>query len=685
MDPARRADSPRASARSATAAGVAAYGVALASTAAAFAVSLLLRRFLGDTPSLLFVVAVLLSAWHGGLLPALAATALSALAINVSFAAPHDAIDLSAEGLVRLAAFVVVAVAVSSLTAARRRAADALASMNERLETRVAERTEEIERARQALERHAARQAAVARLGQSGLAGEEPGELARAAAEEATTGLRADGAEALFVDPRTGRVVLGAQAGRPRRPDGLDTPEAAEALAALGEGAAARAPGDAALPGWLDEAGMGTGLWVPLRGARVHGCLGVYRADAAPLDDAETAFLEALANVVATAADRLAADAAIRGQAIALVETTTALAAEPDLEGYLGTALDACAAQLEPCSATLWLAEGGALAEAPAAARVAAAGDRQAPHGAGDRGAEVARQRALLLAAWGRAREADRPFALTADDVGEGGLVVPMRIGENLLGAICVAPAPGRTYRREETDLAQALAQQATLAVHMARLNRRGREAAVLEERNRMAREIHDTLAQGLTGILLQLEAAEEAVADDPRETGRRIGRARELARESLAGARRSVWALRPRALERSGLAEALARLVATASHGARLRVTFAESGSRRELPPDVEDDLLRIAQEALSNALRHAGATTVRLELRYETAGTVLRVRDDGRGFDAERAGGGSRFGLVGMRERARRIGADFQLRTAPGNGAEIAVRVPLAREREG
>lgn len=260
-------------------------------------------------------------------------------------------------------------------------------------------------------------------------------------------------------------------------------------------------------------------------------------------------------------------------------------------------------------------------------------------------------------------------------------LIVPLFIGEVLIGWFSVRDSTPRQYRQDQLDLAAALAQQAALAVQLERLGEQGRQAAVLGERNRIAREIHDTLAQGFTGILMQLEATESALETvRPDLALERLGRARELARSSLAEARRSVWALRPQALERQPFVEALRALATTATLSASLQLDFRAEGSPGALPAEVEADLLRVAQEAFANSVRHSAARTLRVRLDADGEQVALHIRDDGRGFEASWGppADGSGFGLTSMRERVERHGGRLHIRSAPGQGTELSVCVP-------
>ncbi|MEV0972066.1 sensor histidine kinase [Microtetraspora glauca] len=233
-----------------------------------------------------------------------------------------------------------------------------------------------------------------------------------------------------------------------------------------------------------------------------------------------------------------------------------------------------------------------------------------------------------------------------------------------------------REAREANARLAAALAENAAL---QERLVEQARAAGVLDERARMAREIHDTLAQGLTGIVTQLQAAEHA-ADDPAAWRRHHAAATALARESLTEARRSVNELRPEPLETGRLADAVTEVAATwsARHGIPAQVTI--TGETRSMRPEAEVALLRIAQEALANVAKHAGtASRVGLTLSYMDHQVALDVRDDGRGFDptarVERDGG---FGLVAMRQRIEALSGTLQIESEVGGGTGISACLP-------
>ncbi|MDZ8032092.1 PAS domain-containing protein [Nostoc sp. DedSLP04] len=206
---------------------------------------------------------------------------------------------------------------------------------------------------------------------------------------------------------------------------------------------------------------------------------------------------------------------------------------------------------------------------------------------------------------------------------------------------------------------------------------KRAEHTSILEERNRMAREIHDTLAQSFTGILLQVGAATQVLADDPEATQVHLEMIEELARAGLAGTRRSVAALRPRLLEEGNLESALHRIVAQMLATTDTALICETQGIAYSLSTEVENNLLRIGQEALTNAIKYADAAEIRVELVYNETQCILRVKDDGRGFGVGSTPLSGGFGLLGMSERAERIGAQLLIQSQPGQGTEIIVTI--------
>ena len=227
-------------------------------------------------------------------------------------------------------------------------------------------------------------------------------------------------------------------------------------------------------------------------------------------------------------------------------------------------------------------------------------------------------------------------------------------------------------HRRLEVTLAE------NAGLHQQLLTQ-AREAGIHDERQRMAREIHDTLAQGLTGIVTQLQAAEQADAD-PARRGRHLSAAIGLARESLSEARRSVHELRPEPLETARLTEAVAGVATrwSALHGITVRV--ATTGEVSPMRPEAEFALLRMAQEALANVARHARAEKVGVTLSYMEHEVALDVRDDGRGFEPALLEPDTGFGLVAMRQRIEALAGTLEIESEPGLGTAVSARVPFA-----
>jgi signal transduction histidine kinase len=235
--------------------------------------------------------------------------------------------------------------------------------------------------------------------------------------------------------------------------------------------------------------------------------------------------------------------------------------------------------------------------------------------------------------------------------------------------------------RQAVMQLEGALAENAGL---QAQLLTQAREAGVLDERHRMAREIHDTLAQGLTGIITQLEAVKQA-ADRPSDWRRHLDNAARLARDSLAEARRSVAASRPELLDVE--AEGAARLGNALAVAARqwsaltnTHVEVATTGEPQPLHTEIEVTLLRTAQEALANVAKHAHASRVGVTLSYMGDVVTLDVRDDGVGFEAPdpTVGRHAGFGLAAMRQRVNRVAGTLAVESAPGRGTAVSARVP-------
>ncbi len=239
----------------------------------------------------------------------------------------------------------------------------------------------------------------------------------------------------------------------------------------------------------------------------------------------------------------------------------------------------------------------------------------------------------------------------------------------------------GAEFTDEDEELIRTLAAHAAIAIENARLNERSRELSTIEERKRLARELHDSVTQTLFSIGLTAEAAAELVESDPARARDQLGQLQELTRAAMQEMRSLIFELRPAELETEGLAAALRKHVDVLCRLYEQEIDLQVEGDRR-LPPDVERGLLRIAQEALGNALRHAGASRVALSLASRDSWVALRVADDGRGFDVDEAATRSRrLGLTSMRERAEALGGTMAIESEPGRGTSVTVEVKLGR----
>jgi signal transduction histidine kinase len=204
---------------------------------------------------------------------------------------------------------------------------------------------------------------------------------------------------------------------------------------------------------------------------------------------------------------------------------------------------------------------------------------------------------------------------------------------------------------------------------------------AILSERNRVAREIHDTLSQNLGAISVQLELARTHAAEISAPALNHIGSAHKLARVALADARESIWNMRSHVLERCDLGEALEGILQRMTEGTGVTPNMRIEGVRRRLPPVVENNLLRIGQEAITNACKYAKPTRIEVKLAFEGRIVRLTVEDDGVGFEMGSQPRGDRrnFGLVGMKERAELLGGTAEIKSAPGQGTRVIVTVSV------
>jgi signal transduction histidine kinase len=259
--------------------------------------------------------------------------------------------------------------------------------------------------------------------------------------------------------------------------------------------------------------------------------------------------------------------------------------------------------------------------------------------------------------------------------------LLPLTFGDGASkGCIGLVFRQGEALNAERAELALAIAHQVTLCIGLKKLGMAAKNAAVLAERNRIGQEIHDGLAQGFTGILMQLGAAEEAMRECARNSPLPaiLTRIRDLAKDGLADARRSVMALRPDQTRRVGLELALKQLAERSTVDGRITCTF-DGGMSDGLAPERQHELLRIATEAVSNAMRHAHPGKVHILLEEEATLWRLSVIDNGRGMTLlPELYASQGYGLNNMRERASAIGGRFLIESKPGEGTRIIVTLP-------
>ncbi|WP_327716242.1 GAF domain-containing sensor histidine kinase [Streptomyces sp. NBC_00490] len=263
-------------------------------------------------------------------------------------------------------------------------------------------------------------------------------------------------------------------------------------------------------------------------------------------------------------------------------------------------------------------------------------------------------------------------------------LGLPIRDGDEVIGALflanknCPKPDGSCGFTAEDEELLSILAQHAAIALTNARLYERSRELTIAEERSRLAHELHDAVAQKLFSLRLTAQAAAALVDRDPSRAKGELQQVAALAAEAADELRAAVVELRPAALDEDGLVATLRTQVHVLDRAHTAHVTFDSCGVRA-LPASQEEAVLRVAQEALHNALRHSGAEHVDVTLARRDGGVVLRVTDDGSGFDPQQTRrAGRHLGLVSMRDRAGGVGGALTVESAPGKGTTIEMEVP-------
>ncbi len=319
------------------------------------------------------------------------------------------------------------------------------------------------------------------------------------------------------------------------------------------------------------------------------------------------------------------------------------LAKEPALEPFLGSLLESLVRGLRARAATLWL------------------------------NSQAGEPRVFLTYEDGTVVQPERSSVYRLPD--RHVVYFPITIASKRLGALDAHFTRPPQLLPEDVELGRALAAHAALAIQLSALGRGGREAAVVEERSRIARDIHDTVAQGIAGVILNLGSALESLEPDPKTARAFIARADSSARQALKDAREMVRTLRPADREDAELAAALASSIRGLRETTTCAIKLAVTGRPISLPRVVQGELLRVAEEALRNAIRHARTAEVRAEIAFDGHGVALCIKDRGRGFDVH-AMVSTGYGLAGMRERVRRIGGRLDIRSVQGRGTEVRVK---------
>jgi PAS domain S-box-containing protein len=272
-----------------------------------------------------------------------------------------------------------------------------------------------------------------------------------------------------------------------------------------------------------------------------------------------------------------------------------------------------------------------------------------------------------------------RPLLALPTDATQGYVGAPVRARGQVLGVLSVIGAPGRCFSEAEVSLLASIADEVGVAVDNARLHEQARALAVVRERERLARELHDSVTQSLYSLTLLAEAGQRLIgAGDRERVEEYLGRLGEIAQQALKEMRLLVHQLRPLVLKREGLVGALQERLDAVEKRAGIDARLLVEGSS-VLPAAVEDELYRIAQEALNNALKHSAATLVRVTIRAEDRHVSLVVEDNGRGFDPQSAGSEGAMGLVSIRERAEKLGGSLEVVSMPGEGTTVSVSVEL------
>jgi signal transduction histidine kinase len=257
-------------------------------------------------------------------------------------------------------------------------------------------------------------------------------------------------------------------------------------------------------------------------------------------------------------------------------------------------------------------------------------------------------------------------------------MAVPLALKDRIIGMLTLSHRQSAFYTEHHASLVGAIAIQIAVAIENARLYEQAQQLAAVEERQRLARELHDSVSQALYGIALGARTARTLLDTDPQRATEPVDYVLQLAEAGLAEMRALIFELRPESLETEGLVAALEKQVAAtrARYGIEVSTDLCEEPSLSLVEKEV---FYRIAQEALHNVVKHAHATRAELRLSWDNGSVVLEIRDDGAGFDTSQSFPGH-MGLVSMQERARSLGGSFDIDSRPGSGTRVRLSLPIA-----
>ncbi|TYQ27738.1 GAF domain-containing protein [Pseudanabaena sp. UWO311] len=380
-----------------------------------------------------------------------------------------------------------------------------------------------------------------------------------------------------------------------------------------------------------------------------------------------------------------------------LKQTLDVLATEPELERSLGHVLKVTSEQLGSSSSALWfydsIADSFAIHTVYLDGKIVPAIPENAPLLSGKwiRGRDLSadlvlkkhiRDRVPVIYQVDECPDIPTSIRRHMQRLGIKTLLgIPLLLGSEIIGSFTIRFDRKRLLEPDELELTQALAHQATLAIQLLKRAEEAKQAALYIERNRLAGEIHDTLAQSFTSISIQTGVIRWMLQQDPSAIESILDRINDIAQTGLAEARRSVWEIYPTAQEYANLAEKLAQLVEKLTRDCPTQVDLQILGSEYQVSAMIGYNLLKLAQEAITNALKHAKATKLSIVLAYQNVQVSLRIADNGCGFQPNLDNGG--FGLLSISERSDRIGGQLLINSILGKGTEILVEIPLEEQK--